>query len=101
GIRAFHVTGVQTCALPIYEHVWRNTRRGDKYVTVIIDLTPIRDGTGPARLLNMVAGRSRHTFKAWLAERDKSWRDDIEGVAMDRSGERRVGKGAKVRGHAH
>ena len=29
------------------EHVWRHTRRGDKYVTVIIDLTPIRDGTGP------------------------------------------------------
>ena len=26
------------------EHVWRHTRRGDKYVTVIIDLTPIRDG---------------------------------------------------------
>lgn len=36
------------------EHVWRHTRRGDKYVTVIIDLTPIRDGTGPARLLDMV-----------------------------------------------
>jgi transposase-like protein len=32
------------------EHCWRHTRRGDKYVTVIIDLTPIRDGTGPARL---------------------------------------------------
>ncbi len=31
------------------EHVWRHTRRGDKYVTVIIDLTPVRDGTGPAR----------------------------------------------------
>jgi hypothetical protein len=31
------------------EHCWRHTRRGDKYVTVIIDLTPIRDGTGPAR----------------------------------------------------
>ena len=29
------------------EHVWRHTRRGDKYVTVIIDLTPVRDG--PAR----------------------------------------------------
>ena len=26
------------------EHVWRHARRGDKYVTVIIDLTPIRDG---------------------------------------------------------
>src|SRR5699024_10936743 len=41
------------------EHVWRHTRRGDKYVTVIIDLTPARDGTGPARLLDMVEGRSK------------------------------------------
>ncbi len=24
------------------EHVWRHTRRGDKYVTVIIDLTPVK-----------------------------------------------------------
>lgn len=32
------------------EHVWRHTRRGDKYVTVIIDLTAVREGTGPARL---------------------------------------------------
>ena len=38
------------------EHVWRHTRHGDKYVTVIIDLTPIRDGTGPSRLLDMVEG---------------------------------------------
>ena len=38
------------------EHVWRHTRRGDKYVTVIIDLTGIRDGTGPARLPDMVQG---------------------------------------------
>ena len=27
-------------------HVWRYTPRGDMYVTVIIDLTGIRDGTG-------------------------------------------------------
>jgi hypothetical protein len=37
---------------------------------VIIDLTPIRDGTGPARLLDMVQGRSKQVFKAWLGERD-------------------------------
>ena len=37
--------------LGVDEHVWRHTRRGDKYVTVIIDLTGVRDGTGPARLL--------------------------------------------------
>lgn len=35
--------------LRVDEHVWRHTRRGDKYVTVIIDLTPVRDKTGPAR----------------------------------------------------
>jgi hypothetical protein len=65
------------------EHCWRHTRRGDKYVTVIIDLTPIRDGTGPARLLDMVDGRSKQVFKSWLGERDTSWRDCVEVVAMD------------------
>ncbi|HEY0951341.1 ISL3 family transposase [Nocardioides sp.] len=65
------------------EHVWRHTRRGDKYVTVIIDLTPIRDGTGPARLLDMVEGRSKQAFKTWLNERPDPWRDGVEVVAMD------------------
>ena len=65
------------------EHCWRHTRRGDKFVTVIIDLTPIRDGTGPARLLDMVEGRSKQAFKSWLAERDQSFRDRVEVVAMD------------------
>ena len=40
------------------EHVWRHTRRGDKYVTVIIDLTPVRDHSGPARLLGRESGNS-------------------------------------------
>jgi transposase len=65
------------------EHVWRHTRRGDKYVTVIIDLTGVRDGTGPARLLDMVEGRSKQAFKTWLAERPESWRQAVEVVAMD------------------
>jgi transposase len=65
------------------EHVWRHTRRGDKYVTVIIDLTRVRDGTGPARLLDMVEGRSKQAFKTWLAERPESWRQAVEVVAMD------------------
>ena len=65
------------------EHVWRHTRKGDKYVTVIIDLTPIRDGTGPFRLLDMVEGRSKAAFKTWLNERPKAWRDAVEVVAMD------------------
>ncbi|PFG33780.1 transposase [Sanguibacter antarcticus] len=65
------------------EHVWRHTRHGDKYVTVIIDLTPIRGGTGPSRLLDMVAGRSKQVFKTWLSGRPQDWRDGVEVVAMD------------------
>ena len=65
------------------EHCWRHTRTGDKYVTVIIDLTPIRDRVGPARLLDMVEGRSKQVFKAWLDEQSVAFRDGIEVVAMD------------------
>jgi transposase len=60
-------------------------RHGEKYVTVIIDLTPVRDGTGSARRLDMVAGRSKQVFKTWLAQRSKAWQAGIEVVAMDRS----------------
>ena len=69
--------------LGVDEHVWRHTRKGDKYVTVIIDLTPVRDDTGPARLLDMVEGRSKQAFKTWRATRPKVWRDGVEVVAMD------------------
>ena len=69
--------------LGVDEHCWRHTRRGDKYVTVIIDLTPVREGTGPARLLDMVEGRSKQVFKQWLADRPESWRAGLEVVAMD------------------
>ena len=50
---------------------------------MIIDLTPVRDKTGPARLLDMVEGRSKQVFKTWLAERTQAWRAQVEVVAMD------------------
>src|SRR5699024_12630204 len=59
------------------EHVWRHTRRGDKYVTVIIDLTPISQEAGPARLLDMVPCRSEQLFKQWVNARPTDWREDI------------------------
>ncbi|MDT0262480.1 ISL3 family transposase [Jatrophihabitans lederbergiae] len=65
------------------EHCWRHTRRGDKYVTVIIDLTPVRDGVGPSRLLDMVEGRSKQVFKGWLQAQTAQFRNGIEVVAMD------------------
>jgi transposase len=70
-------------AIGVDEHVWRHTRRGDRYVTVTIDLTAIRAGTGPARLLDMVEGRSKQAFTTWLSEREPAWRDRVEVVAMD------------------
>ena len=73
--------GVTT--IGVDEHVWRHTRFGDKYVTVIIDLTPICEKTGPARLLDMVEGRSKAVFKQWLAGRPKAWSAGIEVVAME------------------
>jgi transposase len=56
---------------------------GDRFVTVVIDLTPVRDRTGPSRLLAMVEGRSQQAFQAWLAGRPRAWRDGLEVVAMD------------------
>jgi transposase len=73
--------GVTT--IGVDEHVWRHTRRGDKYVTVIIDLTSVRAGIGPARLLDMVEGRSKQAFQQWLAGRPEAWRASVEVVAMD------------------
>lgn len=73
--------GVQV--IGVDKHVWRHTRRGDKYVTVTIDLTPVRGGTGPARLLDMVQGRSKSVFAGWLAARDQAWRKGVQVVAMD------------------
>ena len=73
--------GVQV--IGVDEHCWRHTRKGDKFVTVIIDLTPVREGTGPARLLDMVEGRSKKAFKTWLAERSQAWRAGVQVVAMD------------------
>ena len=64
----------------IDEHVWRHRGR-QRCVTVIIDLTPVRDGAGPARLVDMIPGRSKKALASWLADRpppgasrSRSWR---------------------------
>mgnify|MGYP000945233574 FL=1 len=73
--------GVTT--IGVDEHVWRHTRFGDKYVTVIIDLTPTRTDTGPSRLLAMIPGRTKQAFKSWLEAQTPAFRDGVEIVAMD------------------
>ena len=67
------------------EHRWAHTRGadGDGYVTVIVDLTDVVAGQGPAWLLDLVPGRSAAAMAGWLAARDQSFRDRVEIVAMD------------------
>ena len=67
------------------EHRWSHVRRPDTdgYVTVIIDLTPVLDGTGRARLLDLVPGRSAAALTSWLSEQSQAFRDQVQVVAMD------------------
>ena len=78
-----HLDGVR--CLGVDEHKWKHVRgQGEpSFVTVLIDLTPVIDGTGPARLLDMIGGRSKHVLKQWMAARDQQFRDRIKVVAMD------------------
>src|SRR5699024_7659394 len=69
--------------LGVDEHVWRHTPFGSKYVTVIIDLTAIRDRTAPSRLLDIFEGRSKKVFKTWLAAQSLKFRHGVEDIAMD------------------
>ena len=55
----------------------------DGFVTVIIDLTPVLEGTGRARLLDLVPGRSAAALTSWLANQSPPFRDQVEVVAMD------------------
>lgn len=68
--------------LGVDEHVWSHTTHGSTYVTVLIDLTPVRDGTGVSRLLDMVPGCSKKVFTTWLDQQQQTFRDGIEAVAM-------------------
>ena len=52
-------------------------------MTILVDLTPLVDGRGPARLLDMRPGRSADVLSGWLKERDPSFREQIQVVTMD------------------
>jgi transposase len=67
------------------EHKWSHVLGADAdgFVTVITDLTPVIAGHGPARLLDMVPGRSAAALAGWLAAREQGFRDQVQIVAMD------------------
>src|SRR5271165_1795993 len=66
------------------EHRWAPRRRGTEgFVTLIIDLTPTHDQTGPARLLDLVEGRSASALSSWLAAQPSDFAQAVEVIAMD------------------
>ena len=75
---ADRLDGVTT--IGVDEHLWRHTRNGDKYVTVIIDLTPTRTRTGPSRLLAVVEGHSKQAIGVLARSPDQG----VPGPGRDR-----------------
>jgi transposase len=56
-------------------------RRPTAFVTGIVDLSP--DRRGPARLLDVVHGRSASSLVSWAAQRDTGWRTAVTVAALD------------------
>jgi len=79
-----HLAGVRI--LGVDEHVWKHTRRPGEpssMVTVLVDLTPLVDGEGPARLIDMRPGRSAEVLRSWLQQRSEAFRESVQVVTMD------------------
>ncbi len=66
------------------EHRWAPRRIGPNgFVTLIIDLTPTHDRSGPARLLDLVEGRSAAALATWLAAQPADFAAGVQVIAMD------------------
>jgi transposase len=63
------------------EHCWQcaNAYRHSQFATGMVDLSP----GGPARLLDVVPGRSGAAYGAWLHTRGPAWRSRIRLAALD------------------
>src|SRR5690606_39357493 len=96
GIRDFHVTGVQTCALPIYRRRGRlpaggqQQRRGQRPCA--------RGGRPHGATAGVASGTVNSTRTAWpgLSRASGSSRRTSTSITGIRSEERRVGKEGRV-----
>src|SRR5690606_40792484 len=89
GIRDFHVTGVQTCALPICEIV-------DHLVTIGPEQPDAAFGTHPLAV-SAIDCNGSHLFSIQKKPVFKYWPDGIDVCSKNRSEERRVGKECRCR----
>jgi transposase len=70
----------EVTSIGVDEHAWQhaNGKRRTGYVTGVVDIT-----CRPARLLDVVLGRSGPVLGAWISEQEPQWRDRIEVAALD------------------
>lgn len=69
--------------LGVDEHTWRHTHTSaDNFVTILVDLTPAMDGTGPSRLLDVRQGRSAKVLATWLSHRSIEFKAGIKVVGL-------------------
>lgn len=81
-----HLAGVKI--IGVDEHKWSHNRKrhGDGFVTVIVDMTDHASTPGnpsPARLLDVIPGRSASALKTWLEARTPEFRGGITIITMD------------------
>jgi transposase len=67
--------------LGVDEYAWQraNRTRHTQFATGIVDITPGR----PARLLDVVPGRSAAAYCGWLARCSPAWREQVRTAALD------------------
>ena len=67
--------------LGVDEHAWQraNARRSTQWATGMVNLTPGR----PARLLDVVPGRSGTVYRQWIAAQEPAWREAVRIAALD------------------
>ena len=72
--------GVEAIGLDETAFAAASATRATSFVTSIVDLTRRR---GPARLLDVVAGRSASALVGWVTNRHPAWRSNIRIAALD------------------
>jgi transposase len=81
------LTGVSALGVDETAFLAANASHPTVFATGLVDLTRTARGTGqatgPARLLDVVPGRSGGVLASWLAERDLSWREQVTVAALD------------------
>lgn len=75
------LAGVRALGVDETAYLAATSSHGTEFATGLVDLT--RDGGAPARLLDVVPGRSGAVLSGWLRDRDPGWRHDVAVAALD------------------